>query len=307
MALLSFSIDLSRSTETKSAINKICFNNAERKDYLIRQYFRVLTNIERHLYFQCIYEEIPLENLFLVKCIGDELWYVYEWDEEKYKKEQFVALILKFLFILNNIASRQDNFFISARDVPWNDEKSNPDIWNKIPHERINLPRKVYADILYDYYNYTTDRAEIITENLKADLYHQNKYIKRELDIDENIKEKFKAILPVLVERLNIGVFSEKTGRDEFRIKNIRFDPIGADVDLFFRCASRAIPALLRVGENLFNLIASQIEENQFVVQSGSPISSPYEYLSFIRDNYRNGSLKGVFKNYSIYTIPLTI
>lgn len=78
MALISFSIDLSRSTETKSLINKICSKNAEYKDILVRQYFRILNNIESDLYFQCVHENIPLEDLFLVKCIGDELWYVYD-------------------------------------------------------------------------------------------------------------------------------------------------------------------------------------------------------------------------------------
>ena len=207
MALLSFSIDLSRSTETKSLINKICLKNKEYKDHLVRQYFRVLINIESDLYFQCIHNEIPLEYLFLVKCIGDELWYIYEWDEAKYTKKQFAALIVKFLYVLDHIASRQDDFLISERKVPWKEEENNPEIWDEIAHERITLPRKVYADILYDYYNFTEDRIDIITDRIKGDLYNQAKHIKREKDFsDVSIQEKFKARLPELAKMLNLGV-----------------------------------------------------------------------------------------------------
>lgn len=210
------------------------------------------------------------------------------------------------MFILNHIASKQDDFLVSAREVPWDEEENNPSIWNEVANKGITLPRKVYADILYDYYNFTEDRVENIYNKIKGDLYSQARYKKQGEEFSNKIiQEKFKSILPDLVEKLNLGVL-EKKEEDKFRIKNIRFDPIGADVDLFFRCASQAFPALLRIGENLFNFVASKVEETRFVIEYGDSVSTFNEYLSYIKDIFKGGSFKGVFKNYAIYTIPLS-
>lgn len=305
MAILSFSIDLSRSTEAKSLINDICRNNEERKDYLIKQYYRYLINIETDLYFHCIVDSIPLENLFLVKSIGDELWYVYDWDEKKYSKKEFVSIVLKFLYILSYVASMRDDFFISEKDVEWEEERNNPDLWENVKYKRITLPRKVFADILYDYYNFTADRVDAVSEKVKGHLYENAKYIKKGKNLSaQTMQERLKEELPKIAERLDLGSW-KKESNDEFKVTNIRFDPIGSDVDLFFRCASKGIPSLFRVGQNLFELISSKTEGNQFVVEHGNSVHTSYEYLSHIKKIYRKGSLKGVFKDYNIHTIPI--
>lgn len=304
MAILSFSIDLSRSTEAKSFINDICQNNQERKDHLIKQYYRYLINIETDLYFHCIVDSIPLENLFLVKSIGDELWYVYDWDEEKYSKKEFVSIVLKFMYILSDIASKRDVLFISEKDVDWEEEQNNPDVWENVKYERITLPRKVFADILYDYYNFTVDRVDAVSEKVKGHLHENAKYIKTKNFSAQKMQEMLKEELPKIAERLDLGSWGKKSN-GKFEVTNIRFDPIGTDVDLFFRCASKAIPSLLRIGQNLFELISSKTEGNQFVIEHGNSVHTSYEYLSQIKEIYRKGSLKGVFKDYNIHTIPI--
>jgi hypothetical protein len=118
------------------------------------------------------------------------------------------------------------------------------------------------------------------------------------------MQELFKETLPKIAERLGLGSWENKSN-GKFEITNIRFDPIGRDVDLFFRCASKTIPSLFRIGQNLFELISSKTEGNQFEIEHGNLSQTSYEYLSQIKEVYRKGSLKGIFKDYNIHTIPI--
>lgn len=299
MPLLSFSIDLSKSTEAKALINEITGDNQDQKENLIREYSNLLFKIEKEIYEKFKNQNISLDNLFLVKSIGDEYWYVYNLDDEKYSKKILLDTIYKIILVLSEFISKEpERLVISEKEISWKEEEQDPDIWNGIRHKELFMPIKCFMDVLLDYTEINRRRYDFIFDIFYNNIHNDPKYkhlSKKEKD------EIFKNSFPKLADNLNLG--STEIQGDKVLSKYIRFDAIGLDIDLFFRCAKNYSEAgLLRIGEKLFNYIASDIKESSFRIEHG-------EHQSVTRFSYFNYAkvkpicLKGIGKPYSAYTI----
>lgn len=71
---VSFSIDLTGSTLAKQLIEEYC-DAEDMQLKLLQAYNRILLNTELFLYNRFLQIDGMLEKLFLVKSLGDELWY----------------------------------------------------------------------------------------------------------------------------------------------------------------------------------------------------------------------------------------
>lgn len=282
--LLSISIDLSRSTHTKSVIERIV-QNEEFYNQTIEQYFRLLLNIETRLYFLSYQKKIDLTKLFLVKSIGDELWYVYDLGESA-----DVRIIVDLIRILQDINSHVNRFLISEREVTWEEESANNEIWQTTPHETVYLPSKCHVDILKKFSNLTLERSEFVLKYLRGLMKNEKV---------EDVNDLFKKT----VESLNLGAFTIQETR--VRLENIRFDPVGIDVDLFFRCTKYSKPALVTVGDNLFQTIKKSINTSIVEVEvPNGPNSFRYERFPYIKKSLTPNDLKGIPFGYDIYYLP---
>lgn len=284
--LLSFSIDLSRSTETKTIIRNLSMGNESYRERLLEIYYKIFLKIETELYFQCLTADIQLAKLYLVKCIGDEVWFVYDLDTND-EKDHNLHIINRIIAILLRIASKQDRIYISEDGILWDSE-----LWETTETTELILPRKCYIDLLSDYVSFTEKRIDPIIDTIMEGLRAQG---------HADPLAVFKDIIPEITTSLNLGV-AEVTGK-EIRFKNIRFDPIGRDVDLFFRCCNYATPALLKAGDNLFQYIARPVNETEFCIDFSTKEDPCEAYYNFIGVDIDNNELKGIDQNYFIYTI----
>ncbi len=291
MLLLSFSIDLSRSTEVKSLINEITGENSPQKDTLIKEYYDILLKNEKKLYEQFMHNNLPLGNLFLVKSIGDELWYIYSLDNEKYSKKQINNIIIKILTVLSDIISKDNRMFLRERETPWRKD-------GEVKHKEIFLPNKCFIDLLYDCYDFSRERNEAIFDLIYNNLSYDKNHKKLN---KKNTDEKVKKIIPQIAGSLNLG--SVEINNDKVKFNYIRFDAIGLDVDLFFRCCGVYSEAsLLRVGEKLFKYIASGVNKDEITIEYGEH-NSVTRNRKFNYAKVRRKKLKGIKKKYFAFTI----
>lgn len=287
MPLLSISIDLSRSTETKSVISDII--TTDNKHYLdtIKSYFYLFMNIESQFYFHAFHKNIDLMKLFLVKSIGDELWFVYDINEGDDKKA--IPLILG---VLLEITYHVNQFPISERNVEWEEEEGNINIWNNVKHIDMYLPVKCYVDYLNNYEDFTLERNKYIIDNITS-LYKErnNKYTSDELS--DFIKR--------ITETLNLGKYLiNDEGKKCFT--DIRFDPIGIDVDLFFRCTKFSLPCVVTIGEKLYNYIKPEKYSSSLKFEIKESINhSTYDYVPYIHKKISQSEIKGITHDYNIY------
>jgi len=79
MGLISISIDIGGSTALKNRIIDISKGKEEIVTRFYKSYIHRLLILEKNFYFHLKNTgQLDLLNLFLIKGIGDELWYVYD-------------------------------------------------------------------------------------------------------------------------------------------------------------------------------------------------------------------------------------
>jgi len=88
-----------------------------------------------------------------------------------------------------------------------------------------------------------------------------------------------------------------------------RFDPIGFEVDLFFRCTKFTLPGITIIGHHLFNnLYRENVEEikpkivkKDYQVPEGHPGAIRYHYYDVLCTEIEKSNLKGIGENYKNY------
>lgn len=301
MPLLSFSIDLSRSTKAKTVIDRVA-SNVEMKSKLLDYYNKIFMQIEAELCSRIIEYDIPLDKLTLVKRLGDEVWFVYDLDvdDNEHSKKNNSENIYKILQMLFTIVVKHHRFFVTEREVYWDEEEKNPNIWEHVNHEEVMMPRKCFVDIMYNYAEYSKERAANIKNGLINGI--RIKKLKSGLKADTaEIEAELNQLFPKAASVFNIGDCEVSNGN--FHLKNIRFDPIGRDVDWFFRCNKYALPAMIKVGQRLFDYVATEIDGTKMRIAHGQGSSTKYDSYNFIEEIIDKQDLKGIDENYNLYAL----
>jgi hypothetical protein len=198
------------------------------------------------------------------------LWFVYRFDKIKEEKKN----IIKIIEILQDITSHVYPFFIP--------EKKDNKIRINFKPKHIILPIKCYIDILNDYANFSKKRQNTIETKL-------SELISSETDDDTVFFNKYKNIMPDLAASFNLGHISFIGKKVKF--EDIRFDPVGLDVDLFFRCCKFSMPAMVCIGQKLFKSLNKPDMKSMF-------------NFWYIRQRINKALMKGIFKDYTLYHMP---
>ena len=240
MPWLSISIDLTGSTAVKQALVQLTEGNRKRRHELYDEYLKILFGIERDLY--SVFLNIPsfdFQNLFLVKMIGDEFWYLYEFKETS--GPDFVALAGDILTALTELIAKERHLHFDDRLAPEDREG-----WDELPPAtQFDLPVKVCTDIVQEPIEVNVSRYEYL-KDIVTQIQGRPSPVYR---IDREFAE--------YCGRLNLGspdIFG--TGQ---RLTT-RTDYIGLEIDRFFRLTKLAIPKLLLVGQDLLDLLPHHIE-----------------------------------------------
>lgn len=288
MAVLSISIDLTGSTLAKQALVEASVDDRCHRRDLYADYLKLLFEIERDFYRLLIDDpSVDLARLFLVKTIGDELWYAYEVDAEDEAALRSAAWGICGALMKMFCSDRYLAF--DMRPVPGNRRS------DKVVRPRVfNLPVKACIDLVDEAIEVNVERYEYL-KDIVATLSGHSVAV---YAIDEPYLET--------CNRLNLG--SAKTLGTHVGLAT-RSDFIGLQVDRFFRLAKFCVPLLLGVGDNLMRCLPHSIEPvaAEFehlplkVIRIGRPETQESKYV--IQQTIAARDMRGVGEDYALHHV----
>ena len=285
MGVLSFSIDLGGSTSAKVQIKKIC-PDEHRYQEVLKAYFEILLNVEARLYTQCYHAGIPLEQIYLVKGIGDELWYLIDLAEVE------TDIVAKLIRILSDVTGYVARLNISERSVTFEEEKDNPDIWDRVENAQLNLAFKCYLEVLEDCHNFSDYRVGFICQKLR------NLVDKKGHTISQ---KEFDDLIGKTAAHLNLGILIP-TGQNK-HLGGIRYDPIGVDVDYFFRVSKHVLPGYVTLGERFVNMFADILDGKKLRILKDKYKNVSYSYYPFLKRHIPESYLKGTERACDVFLL----
>lgn len=294
MQFLSISIDLLNSVKTKFEILSTT-KNVKLREKKIAEYFQFIVNIESNI-LKKAFELNITEKFFLVKSIGDELWYIVDLADYGFAEQREIARDLsKFL---QKISSSTQTMTISENF----DEEEKKTTQSDINSKQITLGLKVTIDLIENAYNFATFRENKLNKEilkLIRDKYShlengkknaETEYIERISEISHNFGLGYAK--PILYKKRLASV-----------IFDIRYDLIGIEIDRFFRISKFSLPGILTCGENLFSKYLKDSLRTSTKNQNQEKDSKKPKF-TFAKFNIKKGKLKGYENNYSIYYLP---
>jgi hypothetical protein len=166
---------------------------------LYREYAQKIYAIEMDLFLLLFNRGLELDNLFVVKTLGDESWFVYDIKDMNTKTLQFNKIFHTIFHALVDIHKKYYDIFISSRE-PLSGEEINeksPFQW-KWP----DIAVKAYIDLIKDYEEISNVRRYVFLERYR-DFYSID-----ELRMGQEFESKK---LSKLTSNLNIGRFMDMT------------------------------------------------------------------------------------------------
>lgn len=295
MSLISISIDIAGSTRLKQLIKKISKGNQDNINRLYREYAGKIYSIEMDLYVYLQRNGLDLDNLFVIKTIGDESWFAYELKDIETKTLQFNKIFHTIYRSLTYIHSRYYDIFISEREL-LPGEALNKDWIKSIKFEWPDIAAKAYMDLIKDYEEIGNVRRNVFLKNCRDFFPNDELRLGQKYESDK---------LSKLISNFNIGYFRGMIGNN-VKISH-RFDPIGFEVDLFFRCTKFGLPGITGIGKNLFENLYQEklqiINPDSLYRNYQFPIGSTGELYNYdlLCNEIKKTRLKGIGENYNIY------
>lgn len=224
---LSISIDIAGSTAAKQQIRTFQ-ERYGRHEEQFNEYLRAFCGVELDFYQGLDRATVArLDDLFVVKHIGDEIWCLVPLVASQTKRSQ--AVIDGVLRALSNVLDRHSEMTFAVTD-----RVEGPDFnpHEEIEWEPVDLAVKATVDLLEEVIDVTAFRHEFLVPRL----------LRRSTD-----EEETKAAARIL-EKLNFGS-TQSVGT---RVRTVvRTDYVGLDVDRFFRLTKFAQPGLIVAGDTL--------------------------------------------------------
>jgi hypothetical protein len=253
-----FSFDLCDSAKIKQKIGK---NNQ-----ILQIYYSKLVEFEISFYELLSgnrFENLSFDKLYLIKTIGDEYWYLY------LAKTQIE--VSEFLNVVHQLSQKKPEKYSSSYKVICGEE---------------------HNDLIKHEYKFYIDKLEIVNSFSNIRLNKVYEFLLRKVDsgvipkLDSVENNEYTA--HKYLETIGLSHVMKQEGFKSEGINNnifsYRFDPIGLEVDRFFRCAKKIkTPMRVHIGEALYKEL--EIHEK-----------SQYEVI-------RKFKPKGLNKKYKIYRL----
>jgi len=282
LPLLSISLDLSGSTQAKATILRVSAqdadNVAERYASLFRQFF----HHEAGFYLVLLSHGIPVEDIFLIKTIGDEIWVVVSAPPEEIGRRA-VAVIQACLVT----AAKTVSTMCFERRLTEEEQRADLDSL-ELEHELCQLGIMAFVDLIEKPYEVNALRQEAFLESL-AEFARSGSGV------------------PAALERLG-GFGLGMLGGTSVSVSH-RTDFIGFEVDRFFRCAKFAEEGQLKIGRTLAEALPlaegcalpSCDDAPRNVTFSVS--ETRLHTLRLTRECLRKDDLKGIGQGYAVFRV----
>lgn len=240
--IVSFSIDVAASTEAKTRMRALAADDAQLGS-LYQLFYRQFLHKEDRFYRRLLERGSnhtrPLDwrKLFVVKGIGDELWLFYQ--VQRGALDELRTAMARILDAALGLSSDTILWSSPERETG---PAFDPEIERQQRRDSMRLPFKIYLDLISDGYEISKLRANYMSQNINAYL---------NLASDARFGQDHMQI----ANRLNAG-YLEIAGR---RLRSAyRTDYIGHEIDTFFRTTKGALPAVVTIGESLFEKLAAE-------------------------------------------------
>lgn len=251
MSFISISIDICGSTDAKSKLRGhsgfIGTKAAELYDSFQKQVLRV----EETFWTMLRSCSLDIERLFLIKSIGDEVWYAY--DLEKLEAHDCRAAVARMIEALVSLQTKHFYLVAGPPEDPCNWENVDPDTLL-----RIDMPLKITIDVITDALDVGVVREKYLAPHVASLLSPLGKRPKPVQAGDDGYIN--------LCNRLGIANQIRAKGKVH---SSIRTDYIGWEIDRFFRLTKAAIKGAVLIGPEILsdfethNLFGSTKSESQ--------------------------------------------
>lgn len=234
MPFISISIDICGSTDAKARLREhsacVCIDATQLYDSFQKQVLQV----EKTFWTMFRSCNLEIERLFLIKSIGDEVWYTYDLEGlEAHDSRAAVAKMIEALLWLQN-----KHFYLVAGppEDPYHWENIDPNTLL-----RIDMPLKITVDVIKDALEVGTIREEYLTPAVVSLLSPLGKQpMPVQAGDDDYIN---------LCNRLGIA---NRFKKDKV-YSSIRSDYIGWEIDRFFRLTKASIKGGVLVGPEILS------------------------------------------------------
>jgi hypothetical protein len=287
-ALISVSIDIAGSTAAKGEIVDL-FGDDEKS--ITREYEQLLRQFYSHeaeFYLTLTSFGIPIEDIFFIKSIGDEVWIVLP-VRHPYPSREFNELANSVLYASLVSAGREVRYTRAFRDH----EGMDLDETDRPRGVVDDLQLKVYVDLL----QHAVHTHEARLQEFLSVLHW---FGEKQPDKTAAMEEAMYMLVGGTVTKPGPGVTETE----------FRSDYIGLDVDRFFRCTKFAQGGVVTVGERFahgLQLENSSLPERDEETETirlpvpAGPASARYAHFTFTRECINKREMKGLKRGYSIF------
>ena len=290
MAMLSISMDLCNSTAIKRDILAMGGGDHAHIARVYEEYYKRVTDFEFHFYSH-IYsssKHIRLEDLFVAKTIGDEVWILYDFPEGV--EPDSVGYNLRIIEFIEAATEALLPMRVLPIPAPI-DTDTRGRMHIAPPPVEAELDFKIYADLI-----------EHCMESNAVRLGSFNKRFSQFFSLGKATSEERQVAYRELTERLHMGTQGGFAGTVRLAY---RTDYIGFEIDRFFRATKFALPGLISLGETLVEhlyrppLVHPWRSGQEFpIAQGGTLKPATYRCVSTVCPE---AQMKGIGSDYRIY------
>lgn len=254
MAFLSISIDICGSTEGKARLRDHASLIASEPSKLYETFQRHVLWIESTFWTLLRAESLDIERLFLIKTIGDELWYSYNLDG--LRDFEVHSSMAKMISVLVSLHTKSNDIVAGPEEDPYDWRNTDP---TKLL--RISLPLKITLDMISDALEMNKLREEYLSPHVTAQL----------IPLGEPSRRVFQEGDEDFIKLSNhLGVPSRIAANNKV-YSLTRTDFIGWEVDRFFRLTKEAVKNTVLIGPEILDAF----DTNQLIETNRTEKPSP--------------------------------
>ena len=209
MPFISISIDICGSTDAKAKLRGHSACIGAKATDLYDSFQKQVLWVEETFWTMLRSSNLDIQRLFLIKSIGDEVWYAY--DLEKLELHNSKAAVARMIEVLVGLQTKHFDLVAGPLKDPFDWENANPDTLL-----RIDMPLKITIDLVTDALEVGTVREKYLSPHVVSLLSPLGKFPKPLQAGDDGYIN--------LCNRLGID---SKIKTDEKVISSIRSDYIG--------------------------------------------------------------------------------
>ncbi|MHC5020587.1 MAG: hypothetical protein ACYTGX_10825 [Planctomycetota bacterium] len=298
MSFLSISLDMAGSTQAKAAIRA---HSAGDLANVAEQYALLaqgLYDVELRFYAQLLARGLPLESIFCVKTIGDEVWTVVQLPASR-RSPRHASTVLAVVEAALAVCTRTVVSVTPDQGMSW-EQAAEPTLALHLKWRHQSLPIKWYLDVVdhsADISRHRQTSFEQAQERLESELRdHQL------IDITPEVRAQLLHHLSGTVYRVGDRTLT-------------RSDFLGYEIDRFFRSTKAALPSCVTLGQNLAERIHLEPGLAALPAEHGAAVGIAPEALGapmlaavadrwqVVREDIPAASMKGCDGDYAVYHV----